>query len=454
MKPGRKQMAVLAAAVTALALTGCGTPSETKASGEASAAPVTQGQPADSGSEPVANPEDVAVDSDKLVFWSMFSGGDGEFMDQMIGDYNGTQAAKQIQPIMLDWGEYYTKLQTAVASGKGPDIGASHASSLPQLVADGVVQPITPYLEEVGFNLGEHFSEASIDAVTFDGEVYAMPLDTHAEIISYNKEFLDRAGIELDADGQVPIQSADDFYEVCDKIKAVLKDGETVISIGNKGDEPYRVWWAVYFQMGGTPLVNEARDGVTLDKETAVKAAEFMKGLYDRGYVLEGIDDHQKFFQSGKAGMGINGTWSTGAYEQTENLDFIPTSFPRLFDNQACWADSHTFILPVKKARSEEDSKHAVNFMIHAVTDGGIIWAGSGQIPASKDALESETYLQMPFRSNYKSEVDLAVLPTKISTFNAMKKGMIDSLDMLWAGKLDAAGAIDMLCDELEANLP
>ncbi len=39
---------------------------------------------------------------------------------------------------------------------------------------DGVVQPITPYLKELGIDLSQHYSQASIDAVTFDGEVYAV----------------------------------------------------------------------------------------------------------------------------------------------------------------------------------------------------------------------------------------------------------------------------------------
>ena len=90
----------------------------------------------------VNNPEAVAVDKDKLVFWSLFSGGDGEFMDKMISEYNESSPTKQVQSIMLVWADYYTKLQTAVAAGKGPDIGVSHASSLPELVEQGVVEPL------------------------------------------------------------------------------------------------------------------------------------------------------------------------------------------------------------------------------------------------------------------------------------------------------------------------
>jgi len=206
MRRSKKWMAALGAATLVMtALSGCTGGASTQAvkstqaakdtkgsketaSGETSAAAEETKNVNDDGT--VNNPEKVAVDANKLVMWSLFSGGDGGFMSKMIEDYNGTNPTKQVQSIMLVWADYYTKLQTAVAADKGPDIGVSHASSLPQLVEDGVVQPITPYLKELGIDLSQHYSQASIDAVTFGGEVYAVPLDTHAEIMYFNKSIL------------------------------------------------------------------------------------------------------------------------------------------------------------------------------------------------------------------------------------------------------------------------
>ena len=92
----------------------------------------------------VENPEAVQVDENKLVMWSLFSGGDGGFMDQIIADYNAGSPAKEVQSIMLVWADYYTKLTTAVATGNGPDIGISHASRISNLINDGVIEPLNP----------------------------------------------------------------------------------------------------------------------------------------------------------------------------------------------------------------------------------------------------------------------------------------------------------------------
>ena len=136
-----------------------------------------------------------------------------------------------------------------------------------------------------------------------------------------------------------------------------MGDGESPLSLPNTGDDPYRVWWATYFQMGGTPIVNDDGTEVTLDTDKAVEAAEFVKSLYDDGYIATGIDDHQKLFQSGKAAFMFTGTWAVGVMESTDGLNFNVQSFPQLFDEDHCWADSHTFILPVNGDRDEDETK-------------------------------------------------------------------------------------------------
>lgn len=401
----------------------------------------------------VNNPENVKIDEGKLVFWSLFSGGDGTFMDQIISDYNAGSPKMGVQSIMLVWDDYYTKLQTAVAAGKGPDIGISHVSKLPELVNEGSVIALNDYLDQLDVDLSSLFSQNSLDSVTFDGDIYAIPLDTHAEIMYFNKDILMEAGVELNENGQLDIGSTDDFYAVLDKIKAVIPEGSSALSLTNSGDDPYRLWWASYYQMGGKALVSDDGSQVTMDKEIAVKAAEFVKSLYDKGYILEGIDDHQAFFQSGKAGLLFAGTWATGALESTENLNFGAQTFPQLFDSDACWADSHTLIIPFSKDRTEDETLAAVEFVLAASSEGGVTWAKSGQIPANLKVLESDDYLKMPYRSDYKSALDKAVMPTKNPNFYGMKAGMIDSLNAYWTGQTDAQGAIDNLFGELESNL-
>ena len=402
----------------------------------------------------VNDPEKVAVDSNKLVFWSLFSGGDGEFMDKIIKSYNETKPKKQVQSIMLVWADYYTKLVTAVASGKGPDIGVSHVSKLPELVEQNVVIPIDKYAKNSGTDWSK-YTDSMDKAVSFDNAHYAMPLDTHAEILFYNKDLLQKAGIKLDTNDKLSIKSADDFRSILGKLKAIMPNDSSALALTQTGDDPYRVWWATYFQMGGTPLVSEAGDKITLDKNIAVKAADFVKSLYKDGYIKAGIADHQKLFQGGKAGLLFGGTWATGIFEQTKDLKFGAQPFPTLFDKNkdACWADAHTLIIPNKKSRSEEDTQASVDFINYVSSKGAIIWAGSGQIPSNLSVQNSEEYKNMPYRSRYAIEAKVAILPSKNSHFYEMKDSMIKNLDTIWSNQTSTQEAINNLYDGLQSSL-
>ncbi len=241
--------ALLAISILATSFAGCGNGTST-----ASTVPSTGAQGGSVSTEKanvnsdgtVNNPEAVAVDKDKLVFWSLFSGGDGEYMDKIIKEYNATNPKKQVQSVMLVWADYYTKLATAVAAGKGPDIGVSHISKLPELVDQSVVVPIDNYTKTSGTDWSQ-YTDSMNAGVTFNGSHYAMPLDTHAEIMYLNKDLLQKAGIQLGSNGQLDIKSADDFRSMLGKLKTVVPDGSSALALPQKGDDPYRVWWATYF---------------------------------------------------------------------------------------------------------------------------------------------------------------------------------------------------------------
>ena len=105
----RKVVATLLSACMAASLmAGCGQSSgSTAASGGASAQTGTAGTSESASGDPldadgdgaVDNPEDVVVDENKLVLWSLFAGGDGEYFDSLIEDYNSKDPPKQVQSI-------------------------------------------------------------------------------------------------------------------------------------------------------------------------------------------------------------------------------------------------------------------------------------------------------------------------------------------------------------------
>jgi multiple sugar transport system substrate-binding protein len=397
----------------------------------------------------VNNPEDVVTDPNKLVFWSLFSGGDGGWMDRIIADYNASGPTRQVQSVMLVWADYYTKFGTAVAARKGPDIGVSHISRLPELVEQGMVVAIDDYVAKAGVKWND-FAPSMVEGITFNGKKYAIPLDTHAQILYVDLNKLQAAGVPL-TNGQLAIANAAEFKAVLDKIKPTLKAGETVLSLPQRGDDPYRTWWAVYFQMGGTPLVNAAGTEITMDQNTAIRAAEYIKSLWTEGYILPGIEDHQRFFQDGHAALVFGGTWATGAFGEAQ-LKFSAQPFPRLYGtNDACWADAHVFVIPTKQARNAANTQAAVDFTFWAATKGGATWAQSGQIPSHIPVQSSPAFTALPYRSGYARAAGTAVLPSKNVNFGAIKDAIIRNLDTVWIDQATPSAAVQTLLSEMRS---
>ena len=400
----------------------------------------------------VNNPEAIEVAEGDLSFWSLFTGGDGEWFGQIVDDYNATSPTNPVECITLVWDDYYTKLQTAVATGNGPDTGVSHVSKLYELEETGVVEPLNDYLDELGVDLGELYEQASVDSVTFDGDIYAIPLDTHCEVMYYNLDLLEQAGVSEDE--VLAISSADDFAAILAKCKESLPEDVSPIALTNSGDDPFRVWYAVYFQMGGADFVNDDATEVTLDEDTARAAMEYVKSLYDDGYVLPGIDDHSAIFQSGKAVFEFSGTWVTGIFEATDGLNFNVTEFPLLYGDTAyCWADSHTLTLPANPDRTEEESLEAVKFLVYASNEGGLTWSGSGQIPSAIAANGSEEYKEKK-GYNIVDELGLAkYAPRATSYYGGMKADIIEALNGYLQGVTDFDASYEALYAAIEDNL-
>lgn len=396
----------------------------------------------------VNNPEEVQVQEGYQVFWTLFSGGDGDWMQKMVDDYNDTNPAKPVQVVQCVWADYYTKLMTAVSAGQGLDIGVSHVSSLTMLVDQGVVQDMTALADDAGFDWGD-YADVTIDAITYDGQKYAMPLDTHAEVLFYNIDLLEEAGVSLESDGTLNMGSSwNEYSSFLENLKTNLPEGVYPITCTNTGDDPYRMWYAFYYQLGGNNLVNE--DGtIGIDQDIAQQAAEYVKYLFDQEYIAPNVEDHGVFFQAGSAALYTAGTWCVGTLEAQEDLNFGVQVQAQLTDTEACWADSHTLTIPVSSA----DPEAAFDFIAYVSKNEGVVWAGSGQIPSSVSIKESSEYQALTYQPKYASAAEIAVLPSKTSAWNQIKSDVIEQLDLCWSGEQDAATTAEALVSVISTAL-
>ncbi|MCJ8014156.1 extracellular solute-binding protein [Paenibacillus sp. KQZ6P-2] len=387
-----------------------------------------------------------------LSFWTLFSGGDGDNMQAMIDEFNKTHPDIQVKNTKLEWGEYYTKLITAVGNGNGPDVGISHTSRLPDLINQGVVSELDDVAQAAGVDWSSYNSNL-LNATVVDGKHYAAPIDTHPFIMYYNKKLLKDAGLLGDDGKPVMEQSADGFVAFLEMLKQKLPSKVTPFALSNTNDDPYRLWWALYSQLGGNDVISDDLKKAALDADKGAKAADYIQKLYSNGYIKKNDPDFYKNFQSGTAAIMMTGVWATGTWEATKDLEFGAMPIPKIFDQAATWGDSHTIILPVAKKEDPDKAKAAMIFADWLASNGQT-WAKAGHIPSKPSVLEKQEFKDLPYRSDYASVAD-TVKFNKPSTKNwqIRDNALFKYLNEVWTNKMSPADAMTKMQDAIQKVL-
>jgi len=411
----KKSFGVMLASVlfAASVLAGCGGGNDAEPK---QSAPSNEGTETSTGTEkPATNESDTKpVETVKLVYWTPLSGGDGDYMKAMVDKFNGSQKEVQVEMLNFPAGEYYTKLRTAIASKQGPDVAIAHTSKLPELIPANAMESLDDAAAEAGVDWST-FNPNILNALVSEGKHMAIPLDTHAQIMFYNKKILRDAGL-LDANDKPNIPPGPDgFLKYLEDIKAKVPADVMPFATTSGGNQPFWAWWGLYSQMGGQLIGDDGKAAFNNDK--GLQALELLETMIKKELWPMNIKNGGEIFNSGKAALSFNGVWYVGVTEKVPDLEFGVMPVPKLYDKPAVWGDSHTLFVPTQAKEDNAKLVGAVKFA-NWLADNGSMWAQAGHVPSKPAALESAEFKALPYRADY---VELAsyvsYLPNHEKTF-------------------------------------
>src|SRR3954464_7834512 len=97
-------------------------------------------------------------------------------VEQQIAAFNKLHPNVTIEPQVVPWDDYWTKLQTGVAGGSTNDVFWINAASLPVYASQGALVPIQPMVDD-GSIEADAYPESLRSLYTFDGKVFGIPRD-------------------------------------------------------------------------------------------------------------------------------------------------------------------------------------------------------------------------------------------------------------------------------------
>lgn len=347
----------------------------------------------------------AAGPSSLLNFWHPFTGGDGEQLVQMQSAYRKRNPATDLKSTTMVWGApYYTKLTLATLGHRPPQVAITHISRLPTLAASGLLRPVSHgELEAHGLGAGR-FEKTALQRARYDGEVYALPLDTHPFVLYSHTGVAKKAGL-LDGDGKLTdVDGPEKFLDALRAAKEATGAWGGAIATVKDPAMCWRLWWSLYRQLGAD-LVSDGGRKVIMDMGAAEEALAYIRRLTAEKLVPEYANPNGgaiTLLTTGKAGFLMDGEWQLLAVRGALKDKFDIRAFPRIFHDApyACAADSHAFILPSAPSAEAQRVDEALDF-VRSMLDASLDWTKGGHVPAWEPTARSAAYRRLEPQSHY-----------------------------------------------------
>lgn len=251
--------------------------------------------------EPEAEEPALEIDEDaQLVIWADEQR--APVLEELGAEFTDTYGVP-VTIQQLGFGDIRDNIKVAGPAGEGPDILVGAHDWLGELVASGLVAPV-----DLGAKEGE-FTDASIQAFTYEGELYGMPYAVENLAFVYNPELVP----------EVP----EDWDEVLEVSRELQESGDAQYGFIRMEGDPYHLF-PIQTAFGGyvfglNPDGTYNPDDVGIDDEGSIAAAEWLEEAITSGVMPAGLDwdTTHAMFEAGDGAMMLTGPWAVGRLDES-----------------------------------------------------------------------------------------------------------------------------------------
>lgn len=373
-----------------------------------------------------------AGDGTRLRQWNLFTGGDGARMVEMHDAYRAEHPDVDFRPTTYLWGNpFYTKFTMGAAGGRAFDVATLHLSRLRGLGAGTLIDPVpADLLAEYGIGADTVLPNVW-DKCRVDGELYAVPLDTHLVVTYFNREICESAGV-LDSDGGlIGTSGTEEFVDLLTAVRDVT--GKYGIVLETTGG--WRHFWSLYRQLGGELTF----DGdLGMDDDKALRVLDFLRRLAEDGLTPKASDapGTPANFQNGIAGLMLGGNWEIPTF-QTAGMDFGMRPYPGVFGDELGQGDSHAFVLPRRREPDDMAVRTAVEYAAWMLKNS-LTWAGGGHTPAYLPVARGAEYDALEPQADYRDAAENVQFDPD-AWFSGSAARLQNEADSVFSGVFDGA---------------
>ncbi len=417
--------------------------------------------PAAAPAEPAAAPaaEAGAEAGPTTITWAMWGSPEEVATHQKVADAFMVEHPEiKVEIWSAPWNDYFTKMQTLWASGDSSQIpDVLFLWPTPRYAADGVLEPLTSYIEASGYDLTDYWP-ALLESATYNDEVYGFPRDISVEALYYNKDIFDEVGVAYPDD----TWTWDDLLAAAEQLTVVDASGQvTRNALGMEGGK-----WALWVGQNKGQILDDMRNPskCMLDQPEAMAGIKFFADMMNNNYAMRSANLNQAggdaaVFASGQVAMIIQNASRVTTFNAAGlNYDVAVVPIPE-GGQRSAGAGGAAWVMS-----SGSDDKDAAWVFLSWLqsTDGGQrLYTASGEIfPALQSTARSDAFLssgQPPAnRQAFLTEGENA----KVGSFGyfpewgEMSGSIIDpALEQLWVGDATPEEVLPALCEQINGFL-
>ncbi|HVI99992.1 MAG TPA: extracellular solute-binding protein [Sphingomonas sp.] len=297
----------------------------------------------------------------------------------------------------------YDQLTAQLAANDAPDLVTMHGSVIADYQARGLLDPLGGDLASIGI-APDQFTDAARRAVTIDGKVWGLPLDSWTMLWHVNMNLFREAGLVKDGKPVLP-HSPQELLAQAEQFKRRTGKPYFVQATANEYASFTRNFYTFVMQQG-VPLFTDARHA-NFQTPAAHRALALFKTIRERGLTTQNQDYSAAVsgFLNGDGGVFLVGTWMVQDFDAASHKPgsalhngYAVVPYPQLFARDVTFADGHNWVMPHNPGRPPAEHEAALRFLkFFAAYDKD--WARTGHMPAFATVIDSPEWRALPHRA-------------------------------------------------------
>lgn len=265
-----------------------------------------------------AKSNDGKSDEKETITYALWDKSQAPVYEEIAKNFEKDNPDISVKFEITPWGQYWTKLETAITGKNAPDVFWMNIPRVIDYVDNGILEP----LDDVEFDK-DKIPEQYLEAYSSDDKLYGVPKDFDTNGLWYNKKIFDDAGIAYPDETWT--------WEKWQEVALALTDKEK----GIYGMAVPATWQGGYYdtmyQNGGSPFTEDGKKSNFTD-EASIEGVEFWYSFVKdgSGTPIELITNtnQMELMLSEKVAMAVDGSYQTPVFFEEEygkeNIDVAP----------------------------------------------------------------------------------------------------------------------------------